>query len=81
MTTTELLDDALGDAWLWHQRESWVWIRNRFVPYPFQNNIHRLDAADRERVLDGLVHARARQDRRPGLPTSRTGLTRASVPA
>jgi protoporphyrinogen oxidase len=57
-----VLDDALGDAWLWHQRESWVWIRNRFVPYPFQNNIHRLDEADRDRVLEGLLQARAQRE-------------------
>ena len=25
-----------------HMREAWVWIHGRFVPYPFQNNIHRL---------------------------------------
>ena len=25
-----------------HMREAWVWMCGRFVPYPFQNNIHRL---------------------------------------
>src|SRR6266545_2590927 len=34
------MDLALGaDGWLNHQRESWVWIADRFVPYPFQNNL------------------------------------------
>jgi protoporphyrinogen oxidase len=60
-----VLDAALGDAWLWHQRESWVWIRSRFVPYPFQHNIHRLDPADREKVIDGLVQAHSRRDQHP----------------
>ena len=46
--------DALPIEWLHHQRESWVWVRNRFVPYPFQNNIHRLDPPDRDRALQGL---------------------------
>lgn len=56
------VDSALGsDGWLRHQRESWVWIRQRFVPYPFQNNLHRLDPEDRERCLAGLVEAAARQ--------------------
>jgi len=53
-------DDVLGSLpieWLHHQRESWVWVRNRFVPYPFQNNIHRLDPADRDRALAGLERA------------------------
>lgn len=56
----EVLDRALGDDWLWHERESWVWIAGRFVPYPFQNNLHRLDPADRDRVLAGLERAAAR---------------------
>ena len=30
------------DGWLYHDRESWVWIAGRFVPYPFQLNLHRL---------------------------------------
>ena len=54
-----LCDRALGDAWLHHQRESWIWITGRFVPYPFQNNIHRLDPADRDRALAGLERAAA----------------------
>jgi protoporphyrinogen oxidase len=57
--------DSLGLEWLYHERESWVWIRNRFVPYPFQNNIHRLDAGDRERALRGLEVA---AERRPSQP-------------
>jgi protoporphyrinogen oxidase len=51
--------DSLGLEWLHHERESWVWIRNRFVPYPFQNNIHKLDEGDCERALRGLEDAAA----------------------
>lgn len=43
------------DGWLSHQRESWVWMRDRFIPYPFQNNIRRLPAADLDKCLQGLV--------------------------
>src|SRR5271168_4582876 len=43
----ELMKQALGEHWLHHQRESWVWIDGRFVPYPFQNNIRHLSAAAR----------------------------------
>jgi protoporphyrinogen oxidase len=61
----DLLDRAV-DRWLYHERESWVWIKGRFVPYPFQNNIHRLAAGDRRRALDGLERAAAaRGERRP----------------
>ncbi len=52
-----VLDAALGDEWLWHERESWVWIKGRFVPYPFQNNIHRLDREDMALALRGLERA------------------------
>ena len=52
-----VLDMALGEHWLWHERESWVWTRNRFVPYPFQYNIHRLDPDDLDRAFRGLVSA------------------------
>jgi protoporphyrinogen oxidase len=53
-------DDAMisflgEDGWLHHERESWVWIRDRFVPYPFQNNIHRLPEDDLNKCLQGLV--------------------------
>lgn len=50
------MDEFLGkDGWLHHERESWVWMRDRFIPYPFQTNIHRLPSADLERCLTGLV--------------------------
>jgi len=43
------------EQWLTHQRESWVWMRERFVPYPFQNNIRRLPREDLAHCLNGLV--------------------------
>lgn len=46
---------ALGkDGWLHHQREAWVWMKKRFIPYPFQNNIHRLSKEDCINCFDGL---------------------------
>lgn len=38
----ELVEKMLGADYDEHMREAWVWIHGRFVPYPFQNNIHRL---------------------------------------
>ena len=50
-----LMDDLLGpEGWLSHERQSWIWIQGRFVPYPFQLNLHRLPAADRDECLAGL---------------------------
>lgn len=57
----ELLNKAMGDDWYTHQRESWVWIENRWVPYPFQNNIHRLTLESTQRCLEGLIRAAERR--------------------
>jgi len=53
----ELMDSLLPGEWLDHERESWIWIRDTFVPYPFQYNIHRLPADDMRRCLRGAIHA------------------------
>ncbi len=50
-----LMATALGDQWLHHQRESWVWIEDRFVPYPFQNNIRHLKPDTMWKCLKGLI--------------------------
>ncbi|MGA3283898.1 MAG: FAD-dependent oxidoreductase [Verrucomicrobiota bacterium] len=53
-----VMDQLLGaDDWLNHQRESWVWIRGKFIPYPFQYNIHELPPGDLDRCLAGVVDA------------------------
>lgn len=51
-----LMDELLGpDGWLHHERESWVWMRDRFVPYPFQMNIRRLPHEEMKECVAGLV--------------------------
>lgn len=68
-TFDRTMDLALGpDGWFSHERESWVWIKKRFVPYPFQNNLHRLDPEDRRACVEGLRKAVERptpNDQRP----------------
>jgi protoporphyrinogen oxidase len=60
----EYMDLALPPGeWLWHERESWIWMRDRFVPYPFQNNLHRLDPPDRWHAVEGLLAASAHANR------------------
>ena len=52
----DLMMKALGaDGWLNHMRESWVWMRDRFVPYPFQNNIGKLPKDEAWRCLQGII--------------------------
>jgi protoporphyrinogen oxidase len=60
-----VVDRALNGEWLTHERESWIWIRHRFVPYPFQNNLHRLDPPDCARAVEGLEQAAAERGRYP----------------
>ncbi|HEY2472518.1 MAG TPA: FAD-dependent oxidoreductase [Terracidiphilus sp.] len=51
----DLMDELLREDWLHHQRESWVWMRDRFIPYPLQNNIHMLPREDFEQCVRGLI--------------------------
>lgn len=51
----QLTSSLLGDAWLEHIREAWVRMRERWVPYPFQNNMWRLPDDDLVACLHGLV--------------------------
>lgn len=53
------------DGWLHHQRESWVWIRDRFVPYPFQNNIHHLPPEVLDKCIQGLLDIYANPASKP----------------
>lgn len=41
--------------WLKHQRESWVWMFDKFIPYPFQNNIHKLPRKIFYECLKGII--------------------------
>jgi len=52
-----VFEDVMCGEYLTHERESWIWIYDRFVPYPLQNNIHRLPAAVRDACLIGLQKA------------------------
>jgi protoporphyrinogen oxidase len=51
----KLLNFILGEDWVCHIRESWVWMRDRWIPYPLQNNIWRLPEKDLIHCLNGLV--------------------------
>jgi protoporphyrinogen oxidase len=56
-----LFDKVIGDEYQELLRESWVWMCDRFLPYPFQNNIKYLP---REVVLEclmGLIEAQKQE--------------------
>jgi protoporphyrinogen oxidase len=48
----DLFDKLMGDEYQELMREAWVWMCDRFLPYPFQNNIRHLP---REVVLECLL--------------------------
>ena len=50
-----LLDSLLERQWIEHVREAWVWMRERFIPYPLQNNIRHLPTPELVECLEGLV--------------------------
>ena len=43
------------ERWLSHQRESWVWMRQTFIPYPLQYNIGLLPEDEMKECLSGLM--------------------------
>lgn len=49
-----VMDLVLPNGWLLHQREAWVWMEDRFIPYPFQNNLWRLSPETQRKCLKGL---------------------------
>lgn len=62
----DLMEKALGkDGWNRLERESWVWICNRFVPYPFQNNIRHLPKEEMWKCIQGLIDIYRHPSSRP----------------
>ena len=52
-----LFDRLMGDEYQELLRESWVWMFDRFLPYPFQNNIKHLPKDVVLECLLGLIEA------------------------
>jgi protoporphyrinogen oxidase len=56
----DLVEKMLRGDYDQHMREAWVWMFDRFVPYPFQNNIHRLPPKIFHECFLGIVDAQKR---------------------
>jgi UDP-galactopyranose mutase len=52
-----LLAEAMGDDVLQHERSSYVRFADRWIPYPFQNNLRHLPDEVIEECLEGLARA------------------------
>jgi protoporphyrinogen oxidase len=53
----KLVDTLLGDDYTRIQREAWVYMMDRWVPYPFQNNIRHLPSDVLLECVMGLIEA------------------------
>ena len=58
----EVFDKLMGDDYQLNMRESWVRMFDRWVPYPFQNNIRYLPPKACYECLSGLIEAQTRRD-------------------
>jgi len=52
-----LVDKLMGDDYTELNREAWVWMEDRFVAYPFQNNIRDLEPQTVFECVNGLIEA------------------------
>ncbi|MBS0195516.1 MAG: FAD-dependent oxidoreductase [Planctomycetes bacterium] len=52
-----VFDELMGEDFTLNDRESWVRIANRWVPYPFQNNIRYLPPEMAHECIQGLIRA------------------------
>jgi len=55
-----VFDRLMGDEFTLNNRESWVRMMGRWVPYPFQNNIRYLPKEIAYECLAGLIKAQSR---------------------
>src|SRR3954462_9438492 len=53
----DLVDKLMGGDYTELQREAWVWMEDRFIPYPFQNNIRALEPQTVFECVNGLIAA------------------------
>src|SRR3954447_24169363 len=53
----QVVDRLMGDQYTELEREAWVWMQDRFIPYPFQNNVKDLEPATVVECVMGLIEA------------------------
>lgn len=63
----DCLDEALPNKedWFTHQRISYVLCKEKWVAYPFQNNISALPKEEQLKCLEGLIDAKSQQNKPP----------------
>src|SRR5438876_6934364 len=58
----DIFDKLMGDDFQFNMRECWVRMFDRWVPYPFQNNIRYLPKEVCYECLSGLIEAQSKRD-------------------
>jgi UDP-galactopyranose mutase len=53
----DLVEKLMGGDFTELEREAWVWMEDRFIPYPFQNNIRDLDPQTVYECVRGVIEA------------------------
>jgi protoporphyrinogen oxidase len=53
-----LLENLLGADLVEFERSSWIYMRQRWIPYPFQANLWALPGDERDECIDGFERAR-----------------------
>ncbi|OIP98033.1 hypothetical protein AUK40_02090 [Candidatus Wirthbacteria bacterium CG2_30_54_11] len=61
----DLMDSLLSEGWVTHEREAWCYLKDRFVPYPFQYNLRHLDREDVYRCVTGLLDLKEAKPKAP----------------
>src|SRR6266513_4497399 len=57
-----LFEEMMGDEYQMNMRESWVRMYDRWVPYPFQNNVRHLPKEACFDCMAGLIEAQSNGD-------------------
>lgn len=60
-----VFESVMQGEYFTHQRESWVQVGGSFVPFPFQNNIHRLPKPLMDACFHGLKEASRKKKKAP----------------
>lgn len=58
----DFINHMLGDAYISHLREAYIWMLDRWIPYPFQNNLRYLPEKIQEECLKGLIEDRLKPE-------------------
>ena len=63
----KIIENLFGEnnGWEQHKREAWIRMENRFIPYPLQNNIHRLPKEIYWECLQGIIALQHKNCSRP----------------